>query len=266
VGELGETVFENARGAIEDALRFVAYRRRLTPVELEDLRSFVWLKLVENDYSRLRQYQADGSMTAYLSVVVHRLYLDDQIGKWGKWHGSTEARRRGEVAVALERLIYRDGLQIGEAVELLRTTRGGRDSREELFGVAYDLPTRHRPKFVSEDYLYEASTFGVDPVERRERAARARKLQEELTQAMQELRADELRMLQLRFGEKRSVPQVASILGVDAKPLYARMRRLLDRIRKRLEYRGFGREEASSLVAVAAHQIDLDQVFSGTAA
>ena len=49
MGESGEQLFEEARDAIESALRFVAFRRRLAPTEFQELRSFVMLELVEND-------------------------------------------------------------------------------------------------------------------------------------------------------------------------------------------------------------------------
>ena len=62
--ESGEKLFTEAREAIESALKFVAFRRRLGPTDFQELRSFVWLKLIENDYSRLRKHQSEGSLAA----------------------------------------------------------------------------------------------------------------------------------------------------------------------------------------------------------
>ena len=165
MGESGEKLFAEAQDAMESALRFVAYRRRLGASEFQELRSFVMFKLIENDYARLRKHECQGSMAAYLSVVVHRLYLDHQISRWGKWHASAEAQRRGSTAVELERLIYRDGYQIREAVEYLATRSDLDGSRDELLRLASALPVRHRARLVSEEQLRGVSHAAVDPLE-----------------------------------------------------------------------------------------------------
>ena len=51
MGESGARLFEESRGSIEEALRYVAFRRRLPPIEFQELQSYVSLKLIENDYA-----------------------------------------------------------------------------------------------------------------------------------------------------------------------------------------------------------------------
>ena len=87
------------------------------PTEFQELRSFVMLKLVENDFGRLRKHQSHGSLAAYLSVVVHRLYLDDQIGRWGQ-----VAIRRRKLSVAVTLRLSSSGSPIATA------TRSGKRS------------------------------------------------------------------------------------------------------------------------------------------
>ena len=80
---------------------------------------------------------------------------------------------------------------------------------------------------------------------------------------MSELNREDRRLLKLRFSERRTVPEIAANLDVDAKPLYARIRRLLARIRDRLESGGgLGGREAASYLAMTARTIDLDEVFA----
>ncbi len=58
--------------------------------------------------------------------VVQRLFLDHRNRQWGKWRPSAEAKRRGPLAILLERLVVRDGWTFEQAVETLRTNhRGG---------------------------------------------------------------------------------------------------------------------------------------------
>ena len=267
MGVSGEKLFEEAKDAIESALRFVSFRRRLGPADFQELRSFVMLKLVENDFGRLRKHQSHGSLPAYLSVVVHRLYLDHQIARWGKWHSSAEAQRRGATAVALERLVYRDGYGIGEAVEHIALRGDSRCTREELLSLAYTLPVRHRTRLVSEDQLRRVATNApLDPIERRERDVFVDKLQDELVRAVAALDGDDRLVLEMRYRDRQTVPQIAHTLGLDAKPLYARIRRLLGRVRARMERAGLGGDQAETLVTASAGEIDLEGVFAGSAA
>lgn len=267
MGKSGEKLFEEAQDSMESALRFVAYRRRLGPTEFQELRSFVMFKLIENDYARLRKHECSGSMAAYLSVVVHRLYLDFQISRWGKWHASAEAQRRGPTAIELERLIYRDGYEPGEAVEFLATRSHLDGSRDELLSLAYALPVRHRTRLVAEESLRTESAHDPDdPLERRERDALGRKIEAELHRAVASLDGDDRLVLKMRYRDSRTVPQIARTLGMEAKPLYARIRRVLGRVRDRLETAGVDREQAAEFVTATAREIDLDEVFTGSAA
>src|SRR5438045_4333623 len=68
---------------------------------------------------------------------------------WGKWRPSAEAKRLGEKAITLERLLTRDGFSYGEALETL-TTGTRAFTREEVEAIYLRLPERQpRPVLVS---------------------------------------------------------------------------------------------------------------------
>ena len=92
------------------------------------------------------------------------------------------------------------------------------------------------------------------------------KLQEEQVRAMTSLDGNDWLVLKMRYRDRRTVPQIAQTLGLDAKPLYARIRRLLGRVRARLERAGLGGDQAMTLATASAREIDLDGVFTGSAA
>jgi len=126
---------------------------------------------------------------------------------------------------------------------------------------------RHRTRLVGEDQLRVAATnTPLDPIERREREVFVRKLQDELVRAVAALDGDDRLVLEMRYRDRQTVPQIAETLGLDAKPLYARIRRLLRRVRVRLEGAGLGGEQAMAFVGASAREIDLEGVFAGSAA
>ncbi|MGH8186413.1 MAG: hypothetical protein ACREUC_07605, partial [Steroidobacteraceae bacterium] len=75
-----------------------------------------FLKLIEHDYAVLRRFEGASSLRTYLTVVLHRVLLDQRNREWGRWRPSAAAYRNGPLAVRLERLVTRDGLTPAEAI------------------------------------------------------------------------------------------------------------------------------------------------------
>src|SRR5262245_42612463 len=95
---------------IRQLVRGTARRHRLSESERQDFESWVWVRLMDNDFHVIRQFRGQSSFATYLRVVLQRAVLDYRAAKWGKWRPSARARRLGAKAVALERLITRDGV------------------------------------------------------------------------------------------------------------------------------------------------------------
>src|ERR1044071_2387248 len=108
---------------IASLIQIVARRHRLSAADAEEFASTVHLRLIEHDYAVIRKFRGGSSLRTYLTVVIARLCLDFRASSWGRWRPSQGARRLGPVAVALERLMVRDGLTFDEACTSL-STRG----------------------------------------------------------------------------------------------------------------------------------------------
>jgi DNA-directed RNA polymerase specialized sigma24 family protein len=89
------------------AISFVSSRHHLPGSEADDFGSHVKLKLIEHDYAILKKFEGRSNLRTYLTVVIHRLFLDYRIKAWGKWRPSAAAKRCGGVAILLERLTRR---------------------------------------------------------------------------------------------------------------------------------------------------------------
>src|SRR5699024_217877 len=113
---------------IEATIGLICRKNRLRAEDADEFRSQAFIKLIENDYEVLRRFEQRSSLRTYLTVVLQRVYLDFRNGQWGKWRPSAEARRRGATAVALERLVVRDGLMLEEAIQVLVISQGVTES------------------------------------------------------------------------------------------------------------------------------------------
>jgi DNA-directed RNA polymerase specialized sigma24 family protein len=101
---------------IERAIAFVCRQYEVDGADAEDFASSVKLKLIENDYAILRKFEGRSSFATFISVTIRRMLIDERIHERGKWHPSTAAKRLGQVAIHLEKLLYRDGRPLHEVL------------------------------------------------------------------------------------------------------------------------------------------------------
>lgn len=222
-------------------LKRLARRHRLTRDETDELHSRLHLRLVQDDYAALRQFEGRSGFATYLTTVAERLRLDLQVSRWGKWRPSLEAARLGETAGLLERLISRDRLTFDEACEILRTSHQVTESRAELERLRDLLPTRRpRPAVVSLHQIEELPlplvphTVPTDDNTPEVRRALAR--------AICGLPVADRRMVKLRFKDRWTVARIAREHNLDQKSAYRRFDAIYRTLRVSLNAQGVDRD------------------------
>lgn len=262
--ETGErdTLFLTAMPVVSEVVSWVCRRHGSSREEREEFNSLVQVKLLDDNCALLRRFAQRSSLKTYLTVVIQRLFLDFRRHRWGVWRPSAEARRLGETAVRLEILTCRDGLHMDEAVEVLCTNEGVTASRADLWALAARLPNRCRRREecleAAADVAVSAAEVVEEPVLRAERARRLGALRSALAGALATLDGEGALILRLRFVEGFTAPRIASVLGLEAKPLYRRIEGLLSELREALDQQGFGRADVSDLLDSFAGEADLE--------
>jgi RNA polymerase sigma factor (sigma-70 family) len=208
----------------------VARRGRLSPDDTLDFCQHVHVKFVETRYDALRRFDGRSTLRTYLAVVIGRLLLDWRRHESGRWRASAVAQRRGPHAVALERLIARDGYSSGEAVELVSAGAGAPPQSElwRMVAVLPRRPSRRRVEAAPEDAAavpFADAVAALEDEEARKRVWRA------VLAAIRQLPAADRRLLDLRFRKGHRMPVVAEMLGEQPKRLYDRCSRLLRTLR-----------------------------------
>jgi RNA polymerase sigma factor (sigma-70 family) len=258
--------FETNLALVDQVVHFVARRHLLSASDADEFSSVVHLRLIERDYAVLRKFQHRSNLHTYLATVVERMYLDHCITRWGKWRPSALAVRRGPVAVQLERLISRDGLASGEAIELLLTNERVTVSRLELEAMAAELPARVVRKPASEEELNVA--LAPDPpvdagLLNEERASRAAQVQRALSRALANLDDEDRLVLKMRFVDGLQVAAIGRAVGTDPKALYRRLEHVMGRMRTALVAEGVGPTDIEELIGHP--EVVVDGVFGRTA-
>jgi RNA polymerase sigma factor (sigma-70 family) len=227
---------------VDRVVAFTSRRARLDESDAEEFASVVKLKLVENDYAIIRKFEGRSSFSTFLAVVVQRMLLDYRIHMWGKWHPSAEAKRMGDLAVELEKLLHRDGRTLEEAATQLRAV-----PRDELQRLAGALPPRGpKRRMVDLEEAASVSTPPAAPDSDRTRTSAA--LSSIVQRFLAQLPPDDRLMLQLRFDSGMTVAQIARSLNEDQKAMYRRMERRLREMRAELERAGIASEDAHALI------------------
>jgi len=231
-------LFEESLGLIDQVVVFVSRRRGFLGEEAEDFRSFVHLNLIENDFAVLQKFEGKSTLKTYLVTVVNRLGLDYRIKKFGKWRPSAAAVKIGPVAIALDRLLHRDGHPLAEAIEILRSTGYAESDLDRLEDLAAQLPSRVKPRLESEEQLEQLVSECLTPdriLEQKERQEASDRLVRRLANALDELEPEDRSIIRLRFYDGLKIVTIADSLGLERKPLYRRIERLLARLRDSLQ-------------------------------
>ena len=235
----------------------ICRRHGMGEPDAEDFASWVTLRLVEDDYAVLRQFRGDSSLRTYLTVVIVMLHREYRVRCWGRWRPSAAARRAGDGAVRLETLVYRDGLTLREAAELLRVrgelpADGGGRSLARLLAT---LPRRTpRPREEPGAVPVEAAAVGGadDLVRASEADAERRAIDAALRRGLEALPAEDRLVVWLHYWEGLTLAEVARRLDVPQKPLYRRMARALVRLRRVLEAAGVSPSRVRAAIEGAA--------------
>lgn len=238
-----ESLFLSALPDIERVCKYVARRYRLSAAETEDFCSEVNLSIIENGYAILSSFQGRSSMRTYLTTVVQRLFLDYRRKAWGKWRPSAEAQRRGPLALRLEILLYRDGMNLEEALETMRTNFACEESREALAELAHHLPPRVNRRPISDENDEVAAVPASElasPEISLEGLRTSTRVQVAVEASMEALAPEDRIVLRMRFESDISVADIARTLHLDQKRLYRRIDDLLFGFRKSLEDQGLG--------------------------
>jgi len=243
-----EELFRENLPLIEQIIGHCCRRSHFSPQEAEDFGGHVRLKLVEDGNRVFREFRGRSSIKTYLTVTIKRLLLDYQNHIWGKWRNSAEAERLGRVAMRMERLLVRDGLSFDEVCKILRG-EGVEMTVLELADLRAKLPPRSLRRFVSEERLQAEITREPRPDERlegKERAGFRRRVFALLLQALKILTSEEQVLVRMRTEFK--VSEIARLRGMEQKPLYKRLEKIYEKLRKELERHGIRRGDIQDLL------------------
>lgn len=247
---------------IEGIVERVCRRARIYDADADDFAATVKLRLVEDDYAVLRNWQGRSSLTTYLRIVIERWLADETIREHGRWHPSTAATRMGAAAVLLETLVRRDRRTLDDALPLVRAIDANL-TRADLERMLLEMPERRPRASVVTDLenAPPAALLTRESADTPLRVAEARDVSTRATRVIREelraMNAEDRTILRMRFAGSVSISDISRMLRLPQRPLYRRIESLLGRLRKRLASESIdGSAIAEVLDARLAEELD----------
>jgi RNA polymerase sigma factor (sigma-70 family) len=247
-----ENLLSDEKPLIDRVIAFIARRHRLTPDEAEEFASFVYVKLIENDYKRLRHFRGNSTLRTYLTIVIDRLCLDFLAERRGKFRPSAEAKRQGLHAVLLERYMIRDGYSFEEACEQIRKNHGMNISDAEFERLRTVLPPRLPRQHVDDADLEKLPAPDADAESaaiQAEGQAKAARFWQALRRELAKLPAQDRLIIQMNTEQGLKLAQISRMLQIDQPRLYRRRREICDQLRALLEADGFTADDIDTYLS-----------------
>jgi RNA polymerase sigma factor for flagellar operon FliA len=239
-------VFEAHRPWIQKVAGITCRRNSVWGDDAEDFLSLALMKVVENDFAVIRQFQGRADLKTYLATVVVRRFYEWTRERWGRWRHSARAQQLGDLAMDLEALVHRDGYALREACEVLRSRGRTESSDAELARLFAELPDRTphpgkapttSPDELADDDRPDERVIGGE-VE-----SRCRRVLDVLYRALALLQPEDQVLVRGRYGDGKSVADLARALRTEQAPLYRRSEKLKGELRKVMEREGVGRDD-----------------------
>ncbi len=241
-----ESVFTSSLPTVWLVLDRLLRTSGLLPEDGEEFAAWAQEHLIRDDYAAVRVAGERFTDVSYLRVTLAHLLIDYRNHVWGRWRPSAVARRVGAVAVQLEQLTIRDGMTAQQAIQVMRS-RDSSLTERELRAIIGELPRRVRDRDVDVSNASGIAAHG-SPADILESSELRSKVDDALRRAFSSLPLEDQVIARMRFQDGAKMPEIARALGVESKPLYRRLDRILDQLRACLTAAGIRPEDVRSVI------------------
>lgn len=244
-------LLEDNQKLIQRICRFYCHRHGLDDTESQDFCSIVQVKLIENDYHRLRQFKGK-NLKSFLTTTIIHLLQDHKNKIWGKWRPSSKAESLGSVAIKLEAYIHRDKRSLNSAIEILRTNDGIKLDDKELIALYQQLPVRKERATLESPSMDALAHQTENPQQQlldKETEDQLKSSGSVLTKCIERLDLDDRFIVKRIYWDNITVTRLAIILNEDRAVLYRRLDKIIRKLRKELKKEGLAKNELAKILS-----------------
>ena len=145
-----KSFFESNLSITDEVIKKYCTRHHIVGDEADECNSYVYEKIIDNDYQRIREFKGKSSYKTYITVVISRILID-RMRSSGRWRPSQKALRIGKEAVILEELVFKKKYSFEQAYNALTTNHNISIERERAYKIITLLQRKHRKSTAPRD-------------------------------------------------------------------------------------------------------------------
>jgi RNA polymerase sigma factor (sigma-70 family) len=244
--------YANQLKQIDEAISIICRKHGMFGDEAKDFAQHVHLHLIEKDFRILRAYKGNSSLKTYLHTVISRIFID-QVRV--KWHPSAEAKRIGETAVELEKLIYRNQYSVHEACQILAanpSTAIDENAAHDMLGRLHVKTQRLAKVDDSEERLLILPDPAPDPENRiahKQFLGKKRQMIAIIGNIIPSLSSEDKLLIKLLFLSGHKISEIARLQGKDDRQLYKKTQAILQKMREAVADAGIMESDIREILA-----------------
>lgn len=188
--------------------------------EADECRSYVYEKIIDNDYQKIREFKGKSSYETYMTTVISRILID-RMRSGGRWRPSQKALRIGKEAVILEELVFRKKYSFEQAYNILTTNHNISIERERAYEIITLLQRKRLTSALPRDVeltddVSDKKVTLPDAAAINKETSKVKDQLDDIVREMRNLLSNEERLLlRMRFADNIKISEIARVLKKD---------------------------------------------------
>ncbi len=257
-----ESNFKIIRGVINK----VCTKYNLDGEEADEFRSFVYEKLVDKDYKKIRQFKGTASLDTFMTTVISRLFIDYlRMTTKGRWKASKKALALGREARELEKLVLEKGYNIDQAIETLVENPDYSVSKNGAYKMASELELQKKSTVQKKkrsakspntgnvevlNYISDGKSISPEKVLINEEILHKKeKIEQSVKEMIKSLTNEERLIIKMKYYDKgKSVSEIARVLNRERSYVDGKLNKIKKEFKNKLLSVGFGIDDVKDVM------------------
>ena len=231
-----KSLFESNLSITDEIIKKYCYRHNVGGDEADECNSYVYEKIIDNDYQQIREFKGKSSYETYMSTVIFRILID-RMRSSGRWRPSQKALKIGKEAVILEELVFRKKYSFEQAYNILTTNHNISIERERAYEIITLLQRKRltsalpRDVELTDDVSDKKVTLPDEAAINKETSKIKGQLDYIVTDLRNLLSNEERLLLRMRFEDNIKISEIARVLKKDRDYIDKKLKAILTKFK-----------------------------------
>ena len=246
-----KSFFESNLSITDEVIKKYCTRHHIVGDEADECNSYVYEKIIENDYQKIREFKGKSSYKTYITVVISRILID-RMRSSGRWRSSQKALKIGKEAVILEELVFRKKYSFEQAYNTLTTNHNISIEREKAYEIITLLQRKRltsalpRDVELTDDVSDKKVTLPDEAAINKETSKIKGQLDDIVSKMRNLLSNEERLLLRMRFEDNFKISEIARVLKKDRDDIDRKLKAILTKFKEEIVSRNISIDDINA--------------------